>query len=238
MALVVGVRFKSAGKIYYFDSGDIDLKLGDAVIVETVRGVEFGEIAIGKRDVSEDKLVLPLKKVTRKANEEDKNAYRQNKEKEAQALEICREKIRTHNLPMRLIDVEHTFDMGKIIFYFTADSRVDFRDLVKDLAAIFKTRIELRQIGVRDEAKMLGGIGACGRILCCNNFLGGFAPVSIRMANEQRLSLNPTKISGICGRLMCCLKYESDMYDSKKPEGEKNGKCGKRIEGIDPGINS
>jgi len=238
LAVVVGVRFKAAGKIYYFDSADLELQVGDAVIVETVRGVEYGEVAINKRDVSEDQLVLPLKKVSRKANEEDKKIYRQNKEKEAQALEICREKVRAHNLPMRLIDVEYTFDMGKIIFYFTAESRVDFRELVKDLAAIFKTRIELRQIGVRDEAKMLGGIGTCGRILCCNNFLGEFAPVSIKMAKEQRLSLNPTKISGICGRLMCCLKYESEMYDGKKPEGAKNGKNGTRIEGIDPGINS
>jgi cell fate regulator YaaT (PSP1 superfamily) len=238
LAVVVGVRFKAAGKIYYFDSADLDLRVGDAVIVETVRGVEYGEVAISKRDVSEDQLVLPLKKVNRQANEEDKKIYRQNKEKEAQALEICREKVRTHNLPMRLIDVEYTFDMGKIIFYFTAESRVDFRELVKDLAAIFKTRIELRQIGVRDEAKMLGGIGTCGRILCCNNFLGEFAPVSIKMAKEQRLSLNPTKISGICGRLMCCLKYESEMYDGKKPEGAKNGKKGTRIEGIDPGIDS
>lgn len=238
MALVVGVRFKAAGKIYYFDSTALDLQVGDAVIVETVRGVEYGEVAISRREVSEDELVLPLKAVSRRANEEDKRIYRQNKEKEAQALEICREKVRAHNLPMRLIDVEYTFDMGKIIFYFTAESRVDFRELVKDLAAIFKTRIELRQIGVRDEAKMLGGIGTCGRVLCCNNFLGEFAPVSIKMAKEQRLSLNPTKISGICGRLMCCLKYESELYDGKRPEGAKNGKNGTRIEGIDPGTDS
>lgn len=238
MAMVVGVRFKAAGKIYYFDSADLDLQVGDAVIVETVRGVEYGEVAISRREVSEDQLVLPLKTVSRRANEEDQRIYRQNKEKEAQALEICREKVRAHNLPMRLIDVEYTFDMGKIIFYFTAESRVDFRELVKDLAAIFKTRIELRQIGVRDEAKMLGGIGTCGRVLCCNNFLGEFAPVSIKMAKEQRLSLNPTKISGICGRLMCCLKYESELYDGKKPEGAKNGKNGTRIEGIDPGADS
>jgi Uncharacterized homolog of PSP1 len=236
--MVVGVRFKAAGKIYYFDSADLDLQVGDAVIVETVRGVEYGEVAISRREVSEDQLVLPLKTVSRRANEEDQRIYRQNKEKEAQALEICREKVRAHNLPMRLIDVEYTFDMGKIIFYFTAESRVDFRELVKDLAAIFKTRIELRQIGVRDEAKMLGGIGTCGRVLCCNNFLGEFAPVSIKMAKEQRLSLNPTKISGICGRLMCCLKYESELYDGKKPEGAKNGKNGTRIEGIDPGADS
>lgn len=238
MAEVVGVRFKAAGKIYYFDSSDLDLQVGDAVIVETVRGVEYGEVAMGKRDMSDDHLVLPLKKVNRQANDEDKKNYQYNKEREAQALEICREKIRSHNLPMRLIDVEYTFDMGKIIFYFTAENRVDFRELVKDLAAIFKTRIELRQIGVRDEAKMLGGIGTCGRILCCNNFLGEFVPVSIKMAKEQRLSLNPTKISGICGRLMCCLKYESELYDGKKPEGTKDGKNDTRIEDIDPGVDS
>lgn len=238
MALVVGVRFKPAGKIYFFDSTDFDLQLGDAVIVETARGIEYGEVAVEKRDVSESQLVLPLKKVTRQANDEDTRAYNQNKAKEAKALEICREKVKAHNLPMRLIDVEYTFDMGKIIFYFTAESRVDFRELVKDLASIFKTRIELRQIGVRDEAKMLGGIGTCGRILCCHNFLGEFVPVSIKMAKEQRLSLNPTKISGICGRLMCCLKYESELYDSKKPEGNRNGKNGTRTEGLNQGTDS
>ncbi len=238
MAFVVGVRFKSAGKIYYFDNEDLELEVGEAVIVETVRGVEYGEVAIKKRDVEEDQLVLPLKKVLRKANAEDQAVYHRNKDKEKEALEICREKVKLHKLPMRLIDVEYTFDMGKIIFYFTAESRVDFRDLVKDLAAIFKTRIELRQIGVRDEAKMLGGIGTCGRILCCNNFLGEFVPVSIRMAKEQRLSLNPTKISGICGRLMCCLKYESEMYSSKRSEGVKNGENGTRIEALDPGVDS
>jgi cell fate regulator YaaT (PSP1 superfamily) len=216
----------------------MEFQVGEAVIVETVRGVEYGEIALKKKDVSEEQLVLPLKKVIRKANQEDQTIYQRNKEKEAEALELCREKVRVHNLPMRLIDVEYTFDMGKIIFYFTAESRVDFRDLVKDLAAIFKTRIELRQIGVRDEAKMLGGIGTCGRILCCNNFLGEFAPVSIRMAKEQRLSLNPTKISGICGRLMCCLKYESEMYSSKRSEGVKNGENGPRVEAVHPGADS
>lgn len=224
MALVVGVRFKPAGKIYYFDSGDFDLAKAEAVIVETVRGIEYGEVALDKREVEDDLLVLPLKKVIRIANEEDKNIYKTNKQKEKEALELCKEKVRLHNLPMRLIDVEYTFDMGKIIFYFTAESRVDFRELVKDLASIFKTRIELRQIGVRDEAKMLGGIGTCGRILCCNNFLGDFEPVSIRMAKEQNLSLNPTKISGICGRLMCCLKYESELYEGKRSEGDKNGR--------------
>ncbi len=236
MAVVVGVKFKPAGKLYYFDHSDLELQVGDPVIVETARGIERGVVAINKREVNEDQLVLPLKKVIRKATDEDEFSFQQNKAREAEALEICREKVRAHNLPMRLIDVEYTFDMGKIIFYFTAESRVDFRELVKDLASIFRTRIELRQIGVRDEAKMLGGMGACGRILCCNNFLGEFAPVSIRMAKEQHLSLNPAKISGICGRLMCCLKYESEMYDSKKPEGKRNGKNNSRIEDLDPGF--
>ena len=231
MALVVGVRFKPAGKIYYFDSEDFELSAGDAVIVETVRGIEYGHVALNKREVQKDQLVLPLKKVIRSAKEEDNAIYTTNKQKEKEALELCREKVRLHNLPMRLIDVEYTFDMGKIIFYFTAESRVDFRELVKDLASIFKTRIELRQIGVRDEAKMLGGIGTCGRILCCNNFLGDFAPVSIRMAKEQNLSLNPAKISGICGRLMCCLKYESELYEGKRAEGDRNGRKCKKCAG-------
>jgi len=235
---VVGVRFKPAGKIYYFDSEELELKAGDAVIVETIRGVEYGEVAIGRREVAEDKLVLPLKKVIRRADEVDRATYKSNQQKEAEALEICKKKVREHKLPMRLIDVEYTFDMGKIIFYFTAENRVDFRELVKDLAAIFKTRIELRQIGVRDEAKMLGGIGTCGRVLCCSNFLGEFEPVSIRMAKEQNLSLNPTKISGICGRLMCCLKYESELYDGKKPEGCKHGENCPGAEDFDPGIDS
>lgn len=224
MAWVAGIRFKPAGKIYYFDCQDVDLKAGDSAIVETIRGIECGNVAIGKREMSEEDLVLPLKTVIRKANDADIETFNRNKQKEDEAMRICREKVREHQLPMRLIDVEYTFDMGKIIFYFTAEGRVDFRELVKDLAAIFKTRIELRQIGVRDEAKMLGGLGTCGRILCCNCFLGEFAPVSIRMAKEQNLSLNPTKISGICGRLMCCLKYESDSYESSKGNGEnKNG---------------
>lgn len=224
MAWVAGIRFKPAGKIYYFDCQDVDLKAGDSAIVETIRGIECGNVAIGKREMSEEDLVLPLKTVIRKANDADIETFNRNKQKEDEAMRICREKVREHQLPMRLIDVEYTFDMGKIIFYFTAEGRVDFRELVKDLAAIFKTRIELRQIGVRDEAKMLGGLGTCGRILCCNCFLGEFAPVSIRMAKEQNLSLNPTKISGICGRLMCCLKYESDSYESSNGNGEnKNG---------------
>lgn len=236
MAWVVGIRFKPAGKIYYFDSEDIDLKAGDTVIVETVRGIEYGYVVIGKRQLSNDQLVLPLKKVIRKASGEDEKTYLSNRAKEASALDICKEKVREHGLPMRLIDVEYTFDRGKIIFYFTAENRVDFRELVKDLASIFKTRIELRQIGVRDEAKMVGGIGTCGRVLCCNQFLGEFEPVSIRMAKEQNLSLNPTKISGVCGRLMCCLKYESDQYDEQKQSGgAKRGENDRRAENTNPG---
>ncbi|MBO8159962.1 stage 0 sporulation family protein [Thermosyntropha sp.] len=219
MPWVVGVRFKPAGKIYYFDAEDIEIQAGESVIVETIRGLEYGTVVIGKRNIEEGKLVLPLKKVLRKATEEDTRKYQNNKEKEKRAMEICKEKVKEHGLPMHMIDVEYTFDMSKLIFYFTAEGRVDFRELVKDLAAIFKTRIELRQIGVRDEAKMIGGIGPCGRILCCHTFLGDFEPVSIRMAKEQNLSLNPTKISGSCGRLMCCLKFESELYDD---EGQDN----------------
>lgn len=213
MTWVVGIRFKPAGKIYYFESEEIELEAGDAAIVETIRGIEYGAVALGRRNLEEKDLVLPLKKVIRKATDEDRRQYEKNRSQAKEALDICRQKIKEHDLPMRLIDVEYTFDMGKIIFYFTAEGRVDFRELVKDLAAIFKTRIELRQVGVRDEAKILGGIGSCGRELCCHSFLGEFEPVSIRMAKEQNLSLNPTKISGICGRLMCCLKYESEQYD-------------------------
>ena len=236
MAWVVGIRFKPAGKIYYFDSGDMDLKAGDTVVVETVRGIEYGYVVMGKRQLSDDQLVLPLKKVIRKATEEDEQTYQSNRAKEASALDICKEKVREHGLPMRLIDVEYTFDRGKIIFYFTAENRVDFRELVKDLASIFKTRIELRQIGVRDEAKMIGGIGTCGRVLCCTQFLGEFEPVSIRMAKEQNLSLNPTKISGVCGRLMCCLKYESDQYDEQKQSGgAKRGENDRRAKNTNPG---
>ncbi len=213
---VVGIRFKKAGKIYFFDPGDIDLQPGDDVIVETTRGVEFGKVIHGLKEVNEDEVVAPLKKVMRKAGDEDKQQLEKNKEKEKEAFVIGLEKIKKHNLPMKLIDVEQTFDGNKIIFYFTADGRVDFRELVKDLAAVFRTRIELRQIGVRDEAKMIGGLGCCGRELCCKSWLAEFAPVSIRMAKDQNLSLNPTKISGICGRLMCCLKYENDVYEEYK----------------------
>lgn len=222
MPIVVGVRFKPAGKIYYFEADNMPLEVGDTVIVETIRGIESGEVVIGRRNIEEKDLVQPLKKVIRKATASDHAQLRENREKEKEAFAICQIKIEEHKLPMNLIDVEYTFDRGKVIFYFTAEGRVDFRELVRDLAAIFKTRIELRQIGVRDEAKMLGGIGSCGRVLCCCTFLGDFEPVSIRMAKDQNLSLNPTKISGICGRLMCCLKFESNHYDNGK-EDQANG---------------
>ncbi|MDD2233313.1 MAG: stage 0 sporulation family protein [Desulfitobacteriaceae bacterium] len=212
MVEVVGVRFKQAGKVYYFSPGDFKLEKFDKVIVETTRGIEFGELVIPARQVSEQDLVLPLKLVIRKAGIEDEQILEQNKAKEKEAFQVCLKKITEHHLPMKLVDVEYTFDGNKIIFSFTADGRVDFRELVKDLASVFRTRIELRQIGVRDEAKMIGGVGSCGRVLCCASFLGDFEPVSIRMAKDQKLSLNPTKISGICGRLMCCLKYENDGY--------------------------
>lgn len=213
MIPVVGVRFKKAGKIYYFDPDDIDVKFNDFVVVETARGIEFGHVVVGPKEVSEEEIVAPLKKVMRVALDEDFEIHRENKNKAKEALTICGEKIIEHGLAMKLIDVEYTFDNNKVIFYFTADGRVDFRDLVKDLAIIFKTRIELRQIGVRDEAKMIGGIGPCGKTVCCGQFLGEFEPVSIKMAKEQSLSLNPTKISGLCGRLMCCLKFEQDVYE-------------------------
>lgn len=213
MVNVVGVRFKNVGKIYYFDPGNIDLKKGDNAIVETARGVEFGSIVLANKQIGEDEIVSPLKKVLRKATDEDVKIMLDNKEKEKQAFAKCVKKIEEHNLEMKLIDVEYTFDHNKILFYFTADGRIDFRELVRDLASLFKTRIELRQIGVRDEAKMLGGIGICGRPLCCSTYLGEFEPVSIKMAKEQSLSLNPTKISGTCGRLMCCLKNEQEAYE-------------------------
>jgi cell fate regulator YaaT (PSP1 superfamily) len=213
MVKVVGVRFKKAGKVYYFDPDELIIEQGTNVIVETARGIEFGEVVIPNRDVPDDDIVAPLKKVMRIASEDDTKHTEENKKKEKEAFATCLQKIRDHNLDMKLIDVEYTFDNNKILFYFTADGRVDFRELVKDLAAVFKTRIELRQIGVRDESKMLGGIGVCGRALCCSSYLGEFQPVSIKMAKEQGLSLNPTKISGTCGRLMCCLKYEQDAYE-------------------------
>jgi cell fate regulator YaaT (PSP1 superfamily) len=221
MAWVAGIRFKAAGKIYYFACENFEVQAGDAVIVETVRGVEYGHTVVGKKQVSDASLVQPLKQVIRLASKADQKRYQDNKAKEKEAINLCRKKVKEHGLDMNLVDVEYTFDMGKIIFYFTSDNRVDFRELVKDLAAIFKTRIELRQIGVRDEAKMLGEMGGCGQELCCRRFLGEFTPVSIRMAKEQNLSLNPVKISGVCSRLMCCLKYESELYSEPKKEGKK-----------------
>jgi len=216
MVRTIGVRFKKAGKIYYFDPADYEINVGDGVIVETVRGVEYGIAVLGIRDVPEEDIVAPLKMVIRVASPEDKKLFESNKAKEKEAFAACLSKIKQHNLNMKLVDVEYTFDNNKIIFYFTADGRIDFRELVKDLASVFRTRIELRQIGVRDEAKMLNGVGPCGRTLCCATHLGDFAPVSIKMAKEQGLSLNPVKISGICGRLMCCLKYEQDHYESTR----------------------
>lgn len=218
MCNVVGVRFKQAGKIYYFDPGDLGIQKEDHVIVETVRGVEYGHVVVGPKEVDEDDVVLPLKKVIRAADQKDRLAVQENSEAAINAFDTCTSKIIEHKLDMKLVDVEYTFDRNKVIFYFTADGRVDFRELVKDLASIFRTRIELRQIGVRDEAKMLGGIGPCGRMLCCSTFLGDFEPVSIKMAKDQNLSLNPAKISGLCGRLMCCLKYENDEYEDARRE--------------------
>ena len=212
MVTIVGVRFKKAGKIYYFLPGEETLTIDDGVIVETARGVEYGTVVIGPKEVAKDSLVMPVKEVMRKATPKDLQQLEKNEEREEKAFAICLEKIAKRKLPMKLINVEYTFDMNKIVFFFTADGRIDFRELVKDLATVFRTRIELRQVGVRDEAKVLNGIGACGRPLCCSNFLGDFSPVSIRMAKDQNLSLNPTKISGVCGRLICCLNYEDDLY--------------------------
>lgn len=216
MPKVVGVRFRRAGKIYYFAPGNLEMEIGDDIIVETSRGLEIGEVVQETKEVSEKEIVSPLKPVQRKAAVDDYKKLADNRQKEKEAMNICQEKAEKHKMNMKLVDVEYTFDHNKIIFYFTADGRVDFRELVKDLASVFRTRIELRQIGVRDEAKMLGGFGPCGRGLCCATFLGDFEPVSIRMAKEQNLSLNPTKISGICGRLMCCLRYEAERYEISK----------------------
>ncbi|MBQ4225596.1 MAG: stage 0 sporulation family protein [Oscillospiraceae bacterium] len=213
MTEIIGVRFSEGGKVYYFSPGQEKLRIGDKVIVETSRGVECGEVAIENRMIEENKTFSPLKTIIRPATKADLRTVEQNKLKAKNAMKICQEKILAHKLDMKLVDVECTFDNNKILFYFTSDNRVDFRELVKDLASVFRTRIELRQIGVRDEAKMLGGLGICGRPFCCRSFLGDFQPVSIKMAKEQGLSLNPTKISGTCGRLMCCLKYEQDTYE-------------------------
>ena len=213
MTKVIGVRFRKAGKVYYFSPGDADIKAGQHVIVETARGVEYGHVVLGSHEVDDKKVIQPLKPVIRMATAADEEIEKRNKEKEKEAFKICLEKIKKHELDMKLIDTEYTFDNNKVLFYFTADGRIDFRDLVKDLASVFKTRIELRQIGVRDETKIVGGIGICGRPLCCASYLSEFIPVSIKMAKEQNLSLNPTKISGVCGRLMCCLKYEEETYE-------------------------
>lgn len=213
MARVIGVRFRTAGKIYFFSPGKFDVKRGNQVIVETARGIEFGNVVTGPKEVPDDQIMQPLKTVIRIATEEDRRTEEKNREKEKEAFQICLEKIRKHGLEMKLINAEYTFDNNKVLFYFTADGRIDFRELVKDLAAVFRTRIELRQIGVRDETKIRGGIGVCGRPLCCHTYLSEFAPVSIKMAKEQNLSLNQTKISGVCGRLMCCLKNEQETYE-------------------------
>lgn len=218
MICVVGVRFKRAGKVYYFDPGEFPIQVGNKVVVETARGIEYGEVAVGPKMVSDDQVVQPLKKVVRPGTEKDAAVAAENKRKEKEAFSIAQKKIESHALDMNLVDVEYTFDGSKNIFYFTAEGRVDFRELVRDLAGVFRTRIEMRQIGVRDEAKLLGGIGPCGRILCCTSFLGDFAPVSIRMAKDQNLSLNPSKISGLCGRLMCCLRYEQETYEAAKKD--------------------
>ena len=213
MITVIGVRFRTAGKIYYFDPAGRKVKTGDHVIVETARGIEYGYVVLGNREVDESKVVPPLKPVIRMATAEDEAVETKNKNKEKEAFKICQDKIKKHNLEMKLIDAEYTFDNNKVLFYFTAYGRIDFRELVKDLASVFKTRIELRQVGVRDETKIMGGIGICGRALCCHSYLSEFIPVSIKMAKEQNLSLNPTKISGVCGRLMCCLKNEEETYE-------------------------
>lgn len=213
MVKVIGVRFRTAGKIYYFSPGKLEIHAGDHVIVETARGIEYGFVMLGNKEVTDDKVVQPLKPVIRVATIEDDEQADENREKEREAFQICQEKIKKHGLEMKLIDAEYTFDNNKVLFYFTADGRIDFRELVKDLASVFRTRIELRQIGVRDETKILGGIGICGRTLCCHTHQSEFLPVSIKMAKEQNLSLNPTKISGVCGRLMCCLKHEEETYE-------------------------
>ncbi|MDD6012857.1 MAG: stage 0 sporulation family protein [Oscillospiraceae bacterium] len=223
MAEVISVKFKEVGKHYYFDPKGITFKPGEKVIVETARGLEFGEVAIGNREVPDEEITAPLKPVIRPAQQKDFAVVEENKKKEAAAFAVCQEKIRRHKLEMKLVDVEYTFDRSKILFYFTADSRVDFRELVKDLAGVFHTRIELRQIGVRDESKKVGGLGICGRPFCCNTFLGSFQPVSIKMAKEQSLFLSTAKISGTCGRLMCCLKYEQDAYEHLLRVTPKNG---------------
>ncbi len=226
MVTVVGIRFKKAGKIYYFSPGELQIAAGDGCVVETARGMEFGEVVVSSKEVPESEVVQPLKQVLRSATQDDYDKLENNRIRAQEAFDIALKKIKEHDLPMRLLDSEYTLDESKLIFSFSAEGRVDFRELVKDLAAIFKTRIELRQVGVRDEAKMIGGLGSCGRALCCATFLGDFEPVSIKMAKDQNLSLNPTKISGVCGRLMCCLKYEVETYEANKQSfGHACGKC-------------
>ena len=232
MTKVIGVRFRQAGKVYFFSPGKLHVKQGDKVIVETARGVEFGRVVTGPKDVKDEEITQPLKSVIRVATEEDKRNEEKNREKEKEAFDICLEKIRKHELDMKLINAEYTFDGNKVLFYFTADGRIDFRELVKDLAAVFRTRIELRQIGVRDETKIRGGIGICGRPLCCHTYLSDFAPVSIKMAKEQNLSLNPTKISGVCGRLMCCLTNEEETYEELNSRLPAIGDTVTTIEGL------
>lgn len=232
MINVIGVKFRDGGKVYFFNPGDFELKTNDYVIVETARGMEFGIVSGEKKQVQDNDIIKPLKPVVRIADEKDIARYEENMKKRDSTMEICQEKIEKHNLDMKLVDVEYTFDNNKIIFYFTADGRIDFRELVKDLAAVFKMRIELRQIGVRDEAKMLGGIGNCGRGICCHEWMNDFHPVSIKMAKTQNLSLNPSKISGVCGRLMCCLKYENDVYSELKKGMPNTGEQIKTDEGL------
>ena len=232
MIKIIGVRFRNVGKVYYFDPKALDIKMGDHVIVETARGVEYGMVVLGPKEVEESIIVQPLKEVIRVATPKDKSKEETNRRKEKEAFQICLKKIADRKLDMKLIDAEYTFDNSKVLFYFTADGRVDFRELVKDLAAVFKTRIELRQIGVRDETKILGGIGICGRPLCCHTYLSDFAPVSIKMAKEQNLSLNPTKISGTCGRLMCCLKNEQETYEYLNKKLPNNGDTVMTPEGL------
>lgn len=231
MKEIIGVRFRPNGKIYFFDPGKYELECGQFVIVETARGVEYGKVVLGRRAIDDGKIISTLKPIIRIATEEDKKKNEENKEKSKRAFGICQEKIAKHQLEMKLIEAEYTFDNNKVLFYFTADGRIDFRELVKDLASVFKTRIELRQIGVRDETKMVGGIGICGRELCCNKHLSEFVPVSIKMAKEQNLSLNPTKISGVCGRLMCCLKHEQDTYEYLNEKLPNVGDMVKTIDG-------
>lgn len=231
MEKVIGVRFKRVGKVYYFLPGKIQFKEGDHAIVETARGMEYGEVVVPEKEVDDKEIVAPLKQVIRRATSKDDKKVEENRRKEAEALDICEQKVKSHGLAMKLVDVEYTFDNSKIVFYFTAEGRIDFRDLVKDLAGVFKTRIELRQIGVRDEAKMMGGLGPCGRPCCCSYFLGDFSPVSIKMAKEQNLSLSPTKISGLCGRLMCCLNYEHAHYNETRRRMPKLGSTVKTPDG-------